>query len=391
MPLPTPLPFARHFGAIFICRCLLTAGERLDASQDLIIARPEGLYCPPGDFYIDPWRPVDRAIITHAHADHARFGHASYLAADASVGVLLSRLPGISLQGVPYGERLAVNGVSISLHPAGHVLGSAQVRVEHAGRVWVASGDYKVEPDPTCAPFEPVRCDTFITESTFGLPIYRWEPPRAVFDGINSWWRHNAAEGRASVLFCYSFGKAQRILASVDPAIGPIFCHGAVEPLNRAYVRAGVNLPVTRPVSAIAAKDKTAFKGALIIAPPSAQGSTWMRRFGDYSDAFASGWMRLRGTRRRRGLDRGFVLSDHADWPGLQTAIGATGAQRVIVTHGQIEPMVRWLREQGLEAGAFSTEYGDDAIEADEAENGQASPTGQQEVEPSPPSEADSR
>lgn len=204
-------------------------------------------------------------------------------------------------------------------------------------------------------------------------------------------WRHNAAEGRASVLFCYSFGKAQRILGGVDPAIGPIFCHGAVEPLNRAYAQAGVHLPLTRLVSDIPAKDKAAFKGALIIAPPSAQGSTWMRRFGDYSDAFASGWMRLRGTRRRRGLDRGFVLSDHADWPGLQTAIGATGAQRVIVTHGQIEPMVRWLREQGLEAGAFTTEYGDDAIEAEAAESGHASPSTQQTVEAPPPPEADSR
>jgi putative mRNA 3-end processing factor len=164
-----------------------------------------------------------------------------------------------------------------------------------------------------------------------------------------------------------------------------------VEPLNRAYAQAGVNLPPTRPVSDIAVKDKTAFKGALIIAPPSAQGSPWMRRFGDYSDAFASGWMRLRGTRRRRGLDRGFVLSDHADWPGLQTAIGATGAQRVIVTHGQIEPMVRWLREQGLEAGAFTTEYGDDAIEADAVESGQASPSAQQAVEAAPPPGADSQ
>ena len=288
--------------------------------------------------------------------------------------MLLSLLPGIDVQGLAYGEAIVVNGVRVSLHPAGHVLGSAQVRVEHKGRVWVASGDYKIEPDPTCAPFEPVRCDTFITESTFGLPIYRWENPRAVFDGIDSWWRHNAAQGRASVLFCYSFGKAQRILAGVDAAIGPIFCHGAVEPLNRAYARAGVALPQTRLVSSIAAKDKTAFKGALIIAPPSAQGSTWMRRFGDYSDAFASGWMRLRGTRRRRGVDRGFVLSDHADWPGLQFAIGASGAQRVIVTHGQIEPMVRWLNEQGLDAGAFKTEYGDDVIEADTAAPEAAAP-----------------
>ncbi|MEK6386256.1 MAG: ligase-associated DNA damage response exonuclease [Paraburkholderia tropica] len=337
-------------------------------SSDLIVARPEGLYCPPGDFHIDPWRPVERAIITHAHADHARSGHARYLAAQAGLGVLLARLPGISVQGVRYGEAVEINGVRVSLHPAGHVLGSAQVRVEHGGRVWVASGDYKVEPDPTCAPFEPVRCDTFITESTFGLPIYRWEPSADIFAGIDAWWRHNAAAGRASVLFCYAFGKAQRVLASVDCGIGPIFCHGAVETLNRAYREAGVALPPTRLVSEIAARDKSAFREALIVAPPSAQGSAWMRRFGDYSDAFASGWMRVRGMRRRRGVDRGMVLSDHADWPGLQQAIGATGAQRVIVTHGQIEPMVRWLASQGLDAGAFATEYGDEAIEAGAAD-----------------------
>lgn len=339
----------------------------MDISSDLIVARPEGLYCPAGDFYIDPWRPVERAVITHAHADHARFGHRRYLAAQPGVGVLRSRLPDIDVQPLPYGESLTIGGARVSLHPAGHVLGSAQVRVEHAGRVWVASGDYKVEPDPTCAPFEPVRCDTFITESTFGLPIYRWEPAATIFAGIDAWWRHNAAEGRASVLFCYAFGKAQRVLAGIDRGIGPIFCHGAVEPLNRAYREAGVDLPDTRLVSDIPARDKAAFRGALVVAPPSAQGSAWMRRFGDYSDAFASGWMRLRGTRRRRGVDRGFVLSDHADWPGLLQAIGASEAGRVIVTHGQIEPMVRWLNEQGLEAGAFSTEYGDEAAEGEGA------------------------
>ncbi|ASW01007.1 ligase-associated DNA damage response exonuclease [Paraburkholderia aromaticivorans] len=343
---------------------------------DLVVARPEGLYCPPGDFYIDPWRPVERAVITHAHSDHARFGHRHYLASRAGANVLLSRLPGISLQTLAYGERLDLNGTTVSLHPAGHVLGSAQVRIEHQGRVWVASGDYKLDPDPTCDPFEPVRCDTFITESTFGLPIYRWDAPRTVFDGVDSWWRHNAAQGRASVLFCYSFGKAQRVLASVDAGIGPIFCHGAVEPLNRAYREAGVRLPPVRPVAEIPVKDKAVFRQALIVAPPSAQGSAWLKRFGDYSDAFASGWMRLRGTRRRRGVDRGFVLSDHADWPGLQTAIQATGAERVIVTHGSVEPMVRWLREQGLEAGAFETQYGDDTVEADAAGADEAAVTG---------------
>jgi putative mRNA 3-end processing factor len=354
------------------------AAENAD-SGDLVIARPEGLYCPPGDFHIDPWRPVERAVITHAHSDHARFGHRRYLASRAGANVLLSRLPDISLQTLAYGERLDINGVTVSLHPAGHVLGSAQLRIEHRGRVWVASGDYKLDPDPTCDAFEPVRCDTFITESTFGLPIYRWDAPQTIFDGVDSWWRHNAAQGRASVLFCYSFGKAQRVLASVDAGIGPIFCHGAVEPLNRAYREAGVRLPPVRLVSEIAPKDKAAFSQALIVAPPSAQGSAWLKRFGDYSDAFASGWMRLRGARRRRGVDRGFVLSDHADWPALQTAIGATGAGRVIVTHGSVEPMVRWLREQGLDAGAFVTQYGDDTVEADalggdEAVPGDAAP-----------------
>lgn len=339
--------------------------KHVDKASDVIIARPEGLYCPAGAFYIDPWRPVERAIVTHAHADHARAGHGRYLTAQAGLGVLLARLPGIDAQGLPYGEQIEINGVRVSLHPAGHVLGSSQVRVEHAGRVWVASGDYKIEPDPTCAPFEPVRCHTFITESTFGLPVYRWEPSQAVFDGIDAWWRHNAAEGLASVLFCYSLGKAQRVLAGVDRGIGPIFCHGAVEPVNRIYRDAAVDLPATRLVSEIPAREKAAFRNALIVAPPSAQGSAWMRRFGDYRDALASGWMRLRGARRRRGVDRGFVLSDHADWPGLRQAIDATGAERVIVTHGYVEPMVRWLAGQGFDAGTFATEYGGDAIEAD--------------------------
>lgn len=325
---------------------------------DMVVARPEGLYCVPGRFYIDPWRPVERAVITHAHADHARTGHGHYLATSAGEHVLRSRLGSIHLDTLAYGERISHNGVTISLHPAGHVLGSAQVRLEHRGEIWVVSGDYKVEADATCAAFEPVACHTFITESTFGLPIYRWQTQQAIFDDINGWWRRNTEEGRASVLFCYAFGKAQRILSGIDPEIGPVFCHGAVEPLNQAYRTSGVHLPDTRKVSEVA--DKSLFKRALVLAPPSASGSTWMRRFGDYSDGFASGWMQLRGARRRRGVDRGFVLSDHADWPGLMQAIRATGAERVVVTHGQIGVMVRWLQQNGLEAGAFQTEYGDE-------------------------------
>ncbi|HWU98941.1 MAG TPA: ligase-associated DNA damage response exonuclease [Oxalicibacterium sp.] len=339
--------------------------------SDMVIAKKEGLYCVPGDFYIDPWRPVDRAVITHAHSDHARVGHTRYLAAAKSKGILLSRLGEIAIDTLEYGDSITHNGVKISLHPAGHVLGSAQVRMEHKGEVWVASGDYKVEPDGTCEAFEPIRCDAFITESTFGLPIYRWQPQSVIFDDINQWWRRNADNRRCSVLFCYSFGKAQRILHGIDPGIGPIVCHGAVEPLNRVYREAGVRIPDTLAVPDI--KDKSLYQRALVIAPPSAGGSTWMRRFGDYSDAFASGWMQLRGARRRRAVDRGFVLSDHADWPGLMQAIQATQAQRVIVTHGQIPVMVRWLSQNGLDAGAFDTEYGDDDDEAVTAQQEAAS------------------
>ena len=335
------------------------------ATNDLIIARPQGLYCPPGDFYIDPWRPVERAVITHAHADHARMGHTHYLAQHDSEGTMRTRLGAdITLQTLAYGEAITHHGVRLSLHPAGHVLGSAQVRLEHGGQVWVASGDYKLEDDGTCAPFEPVRCDTFITESTFGLPIYRWPSQPELLEGINAWWRANAEAGRASVLLCYAFGKAQRILHGVDASIGPIVVHGAVEPLNAVYRAAGVKLAPTLRVTDDGV-DAALLKTALVLAPPSAQGTPWLKRFGNYSDAFASGWMQLRGARRRRGVDRGFVMSDHADWPGLQRAIGATGAERVFVTHGSVAVLVRWLRENGLDGQSFHTEYGDeDAAEA---------------------------
>jgi putative mRNA 3-end processing factor len=338
-------------------------------SDDLIVLRPQGLYCPAGDFFVDPWRPVARAVLTHAHADHARTGHGAYLATAISEGVLRARLGSdIALQPLPYGEAVHLNGVRVSLHPAGHVLGSAQVRVEHRGRVWVASGDYFVsgvdgDANPTCAPFEPVRCHCFITESTFGLPIYRWRAQAAVQREINAWWQANADAGRASLLMGYSFGKSQRLLAALDASIGPIAAHGAVENVNAAYRAAGVPLPATQRIDEMSRAD---IKRAIVLAPPAVQNSAWARRLGaDASDAFASGWMRLRGARRRRGVDRGFVLSDHADWPGLQRAIVATGAERVIVTHGYEAVMVRWLTERGLQAQAFVTEYGDDAIEAD--------------------------
>src|SRR6185437_13622508 len=273
----------------------------------LIESTVSGLYCAAGGFYVDPWMPVARAVITHAHADHARPGSGSYLCAAPCVFPLRARLGAeASIEGVAYGAPVEMNGVRVSLHPAGHVLGSAQVRIESGGEVWVVSGDYKLDPDPTCVPFEPVRCHTFVTESTFGLPIYRWSEPARIVGAVNAWWRSNAAAGRASVLFAYAFGKAQRILASIDRSIGPILVHGAVETLDRAYRQAGIDLPDVKV--AIELEKSFDVAGALVLAPPSAQSTPWLKRFGDYSDAFASGWMAVRGNRRRLAVDQGFAL-----------------------------------------------------------------------------------
>jgi putative mRNA 3-end processing factor len=323
--------------------------------DDLIRVAAEGLYCPAGGFHIDPWRPVDRAVLTHAHGDHARAGSGAYLVTAEGEPVFRRRLGDAArLETAAYGDARRFGDVRVSLHPAGHILGSAQVRVEHRGEVWVVSGDYKTGPDPTCTPFEPVRCHTFITECTFGLPIYRWPDPAEVLADINAWWRANADAGRNSLLFAYALGKAQRVLAGVDPAIGPVLTHGAVEGLNEAYRAAGIALPPTEHAAAGAAREA---HGALVIAPPSAAGTPWARRFGAAATAFASGWMTLRGTRRRRAVDRGFVLSDHVDWPALLEAIDATGAGRVLATHGHTDALVRWLREKGLEADRLATPY----------------------------------
>ena len=327
----------------------------LACPQALISLTDSGLFCEAGDFHIDPWRPVSRAVITHAHSDHASFGHEHYLVARAGEHIIRKRLGEVSAQALEYGESVDVNAVRVSLHPAGHVLGSSQVRLEYRGEVWVVSGDYKLDRDPTCTAFEPIVCDTFITESTFGLPIYRWRNPDDIFGDVDRWWRENQAVDRASVVYAYALGKAQRLLASVDASIGPIYTHGAVESLNEAYRASGVRLPPTTPVASTARGHD--FSRALIVAPPSAQGTTWLRRFGDYADAFASGWMQIRGIRRRRAVDRGFPLSDHADWPSLLRAVAATRAQRVYVTHGYSEPLVRWLCEHGLDAHTLKTQF----------------------------------
>ena len=337
---------------------------------DLIVRSPQGLYCPDADVHIDPWRSVPRAIITHAHADHARRGHGAYLGSEEGASVLKARLGDIRLQTLPYGEALRIGDAEISLHPAGHVLGSAQVRVAARGQVWVASGDYfctsaEVEAADrasglrgTCAPFEPVACQTFITESTFGLPLFRWRAAHEVMGDIRRWWADNASEGRISVLYGYSFGKAQRLLAGLWDGPGPLFVHAAVADMNRAYAQAGVVLPPWTPLPSSPTRGEPLPRHSLIVAPPSGLSQAWQRSLQPVSEAFASGWMHLRGLRRRQGLDRGFVLSDHADWPGLQRAIAATGAERVIVTHGYEDVMVRWLQQQGLQAHRLETPFG---------------------------------
>jgi putative mRNA 3-end processing factor len=323
---------------------------------DLLRTTERGLYCEAGDFYIDPWLPVDRALITHADGDHARWGSRTYGCSKESERVLRTRLNGASISTREWAESFTVNGVNVSFHPAGHILGSAQIRVEAKGETWVVSGDYKTEPDPTCTPFEPVRCNVFITESTFGLPIYRWSKQADTFADMAAWWKSNREASRASIVFAYALGKAQRVLAGLaDLAQGGFYTHGAVERLNHDYRAGGIAIPHTTYAASVPKGHD--WTGALIVAPPSAAGSTWLRRFGAASTAFASGWMRVRGARRRRSVDRGFVLSDHVDWPALMSAIDATGAERVLVTHGYRDPVVRALRERGLDADSLASRW----------------------------------
>ncbi|MDQ8033174.1 MAG: ligase-associated DNA damage response exonuclease [Bordetella sp.] len=331
---------------------------------DLVQLRPEGLYCPAGDFYIDPWRPVATAVLTHGHGDHARVGMGQYHTSAAGLPILQWRLGEQRYHVHEYGEVFQLGAARVSLHPAGHVLGSAQVRVEAGGEVWVVSGDYKRQPDPTCAPFEVVPCDTFITEATFGLPIYRWPDTAQVARDIVQWRDHCAARGEAAILYCYALGKAQRVLAELAPYTDrPVFLHGAIATGVDVYRGAGIALAATELVAddgAAAGARAAGFAGELILAPPSAAGSAWLRRFRRAQHGFASGWMRLRGNRRRRNMDRGFVVSDHADWPDLLRTIRETGASRVIATHGDTDALVRTLNESGVAAETLATHYGED-------------------------------
>ncbi|HEY9254886.1 MAG TPA: ligase-associated DNA damage response exonuclease [Stenotrophomonas sp.] len=329
------------------------------STRDLVVMRPEGLYCPAGDFYIDPWRPVQRAVITHGHGDHARAGMGRYDCLTDCLPILHWRLGEQEYHAHAPGQSFELGRARVSLHPAGHVLGSAQVRIEAEGQVWVASGDYKRQPDPTCAPFEPVPCDVFITEATFALPVYRWPRTAAVVDDIVRWRRDCGERGEAAVLYCYALGKAQRVLAELDGrGEPPVLLHGAIAAGVAVYRQAGIAMVETEAVSEQPRGQDAA--GRLVLAPPSAAGSAWLRRFRHAQQGFASGWMRIRGNRRRRNYDRGFVVSDHADWPALLHTIAQTGARRVIATHGNTDALVRHLCEHGTAAESFRTAYGEE-------------------------------
>lgn len=317
--------------------------------SDLIRATDRGLYCEAGDFYIDPRKGVERAVITHAHTDHARHGSQHYLCPRAGEHVLRLRLSGDARVSVlAWGEPTTYRGVTVSLHPAGHILGSAQVRVEHRGEVWVVSGDYKTEADGTCEPLEPLRCHTFITESTFALPVFRWRPQAEVFAEIHAWWRENQHAGRTSVIFAYALGKAQRLLFNLDASLGPLVVHPTITPFLRAYRDSGVKLPNVLRADPDVLKS---IRGrGLVITPGSTSESRWLHKFGEVATAHASGWMQPGSPRRPRGVERGFVLSDHADWPGLHETIRATGATRIGVNHGYEAELARWAQLQGLDA-----------------------------------------
>ncbi len=320
----------------------------------LLAFNEKGIYCAEADVYLDPWKPVDKAIISHGHADHSRWGHKQYITHHTNVPIIKHRLGDIQVTGKSWNETFTINGVKFSLHPAGHIIGSSQIRVEYKGEVWVFSGDYKTEDDGVAVPYEPVKCHSFITECTFGLPAFKWLPQDLVMNDINNWWQQNKEDGRTSILFGYSLGKAQRLLKFLDPSIGKIYTHGAIENMTEV-IRPMLELPETIRITRDTKKEE--FKGNIVLAPPSAQGTTWIRKMVPYVTASASGWMAFRGARRRRAIDKGFVLSDHCDWQGLLTSIKATGCEKVICTHGYSDIFSKYLNEQGYDARTEATQY----------------------------------
>jgi len=316
--------------------------------MEILTLTKKGLYCELGDFYIDPWAAVDLAIITHAHADHARRGMGNYISTISSIPILKKRLGSeIKLVSYDYGEVFQLGEVEVSLHPAGHILGSAQVRIQHKEEVWVFTGDFKRNEDSTCEPFEVVPCDVFISEATFSLPVYKWPSFESEVEQIYEWWMKNKSEGVNSVLCCYALGKAQRLIAGLrkftDEAI---WVHGTIDEINNCYTEAGYSWPNVEKIPL----GKEKISSSMILCPPSALGTPWIKRLSTKKVAFASGWMRLRGNRRRKGYERGFVVSDHADWPSLIQTVRETGCKKVYFTHGHTDAIVKYLKETGTRA-----------------------------------------
>jgi putative mRNA 3-end processing factor len=330
--------------------------------EPLLAFNQNGIYCAKADVYLDPWRKVDKAIISHGHADHSRWGNKKYITHHDNIPIMKHRLGEIDVMGKAYGESFTINTVKFSLHPAGHVIGSSQIRVEHQGEVWVFTGDYKDEADGVCTPYEPVKCHTFITECTFGLPAFKWKPQAEVMAEINEWWQSNKADVRTSVLFGYSLGKAQRLLKHLDTNIGEIYTHGSIENMTNV-LRTRVDFPETKLITRETTKKE--LSGNLVLAPPSAHGGTWIRKMVPYVTASASGWMTFRGARRRRAIDKGFVMSDHCDWDGLLNSIKATECEKVICTHGYTDIFSRYLREIGYDARTEATQYEDEETDID--------------------------
>lgn len=331
----------------------------------------KGIYCIPGEFYLDPWYPVDCAVISHGHADHARWGNKHYLCHNDSKAILKHRIgKEISIESLGYNESKNINGVQISFFPAGHIIGSVQIRLEYKGYVIVFSGDYKTQPDFLTTPFEPIKCHEFITESTFGLPIYKWKSEADLQTELQNWVAQNQQNNRTSVFLGYSLGKAQRVMKLLEN-VDDIFVHSAIHNLNNAITTSGIDLPKSTLITADF--KKTDIQNKIVILPPALLGSKMLKRIPNAATAICSGWMHIRGNRRWKGVDAGFAISDHADWDGLLTAVKATEAEKVYVTHGSQAVFAKHLNEIGIEAHELKTEFGEDELaKADEQKTASA-------------------